>query len=170
LARVESYGRLGITLRPEQIQTFREEAKRKLEDAIRASGKSPADFDIAPIMPKTDLGLTNEEWKHTFSSAYTEENYVSQTLGDNVFLVLYGYTNHNSTPHTLYFELKKNQSVEKVVHVQETFSMDEPYVFFDPVVFSEGDTVTIVLYGNAAADDYPVFLGFIAKPKGHILT
>lgn len=167
---VESYARFGLSLRPEQIQNIREVAKAALEEAIRAKGKNPADYTITDILPKTDLGLTNEEWKHTFATAYTEEDFVNKTLEDEKFIVLYGYTNLSPDPKTLYFKFYKGASVEKVVHVQAAYIQEEPIVYFDPQVWAEGDKMKIVLYGKATGDDYPVFLGLVAQVKGERIT
>jgi hypothetical protein len=167
---VESYARFGMSLKPEQVQNIRELAKMKLVEAIRAKGKNPADYTITDIMPGADLGLANEEWKHTFTNAYTEEDFVNKTLEDEKFIVIYGYTNLSPDPKTLYFKFYKGASVEKVVHVQGIYAQEEPYAYFDPQVWSEGDKMRIVLYGKAAGDDYPVFLGFVAQPKGERIT
>ena len=167
---VESYARFGATLRPEQVQNMRELAKAELMKAIEAKGKNPADYAITDILPKTDLGLDNEEWKHTFSTAYVEEPFVDKTVEDEKFIVIYGYTNLSPDPKTLYFTFYKGASIDKVVHVQALYAQEEPYAYFDPEVWSEGDSMRIMLYGKAVGDDYPVFLGFVAQPKGERIT
>jgi len=167
---VESYARLGLSLKEEQVQNIRELAKSELAKAIKAKGKNPADYTITDIMPKTDLGLANEEWKHSYSAAYTEEDFVDKTLEDEKFIVIYGYTNLSPDPKTLYFKFYKGASVEKVVHVQSAYIQEVPIVYFDPQVWSEGDKMRIALYGKDTGDDYPVFLGFVAQPKGERIT
>jgi len=167
---VESYVRPAKSLREDQIQAIRERAKAVLEDLIRKKGKKPEDYVFRDILPATDLGLPNEEWKHTFSAAYTEETYVEKTLGDDRFIVIYGYANTNSTPVTLYAKLQNGVRVEKVIHFQHVYAYDEKVCYFDPVGWAESETIKIVLYGNAAADDYPVFIGLIAEPKGETVS
>ena len=167
---VESYARFGVSLKPEQVQSIRELAKAELVKAIEAKGKHPEDYTITDILPKTHLGLDSEEWKHSFTTAYEEEAFVDKTLEDEKFIVLYGYTNLSPDPKTLYFKFYKGASIDKVVHVQGLYVQEEPYAYFDPEVWSEGDRMKIMLYGKATGDDYPVFLGFVAQPKGERIT
>jgi len=166
---VESYARFGATLKPEQVQDIRELAKSKLADAIRAKGKNPADYTIIDLFP-SDLGLANEEWSHTYSAANTEEDFANITVPDEKFIAIYGYTNTSDSPATLYAKFYKGASVEKIVHFQATYAQQEPFAYFDPQVWSEGDRLRIVIYGNATATDNPVFLGFVAVPKGEKIT
>jgi len=166
---VESYARFGTSLREDQIQNIRELAKSKLADAIRAKGKNPADYTIIDLFP-SDLGLSTEEWSHTYSAANTEEEFANLTVPDEKFIAIYGYTNTNSSPITLYAKFYKGASVEKIVHFQAVYAQEEPFAYFDPQVWSEGDRLKIVIYGNAAATDNPVFLGFVAVPKGEKIT
>ena len=166
---VESYARFGATLKPEQVQDIRELAKAKLAEAIRAKGKNPADYTIIDLFP-SDLGLANEEWSHTYSAANTEEDFANITVPDEKFIAIYGYTNTSDSPATLYAKFYKGASVEKIVHFQATYAQQEPFAYFDPQVWSEGDRLKIVIYGNAAATDNPVFLGFVAVPKGEKIT
>jgi len=167
---VESYARPLASLREEQIQVFRERAKRVLEELIGKKGKNPKDYVFRDLLPKTDLGLTNEEWKHTYSAAYTEEDMVSKTLDDDRFIVIFGYTNTSPDPKTLYFKLLNGVNVEKVIHVQHLYVYEVPEGYFDPVGWAEGEKITIKVYGNATGDDYPVFIGLIAEPKGETVS
>ena len=165
-----SYGREGFTLRADQIQSIRDKAIEALKNAIIAKGKRPEDYDYVNILPKDDLGLTNDEFKHTFTAAYTDEEYVNRTLGDDEFITIYGYTNINSSPVTLKLSFYNGVSLKKIVHVQASYAQQEPYVFFEPEVWAEGEVMKIEIYGNAASDDYPILLGIVAKPKGSRLS
>lgn len=167
---IESYGRPLASLRPEQVQSFRDTAKALLEELIRKKGKSPADYTIRDILPKTDLGLTNEEWKHTFSASYTEEDMISKTLSDDRFVVIFGYANLSPDPKTLYFKLMNGVRVEKVIHVQHIYIYEIPECYFEPVGWAEGEKITIKVYGNATGVDYPVFKGLMAEPKGETIS
>jgi hypothetical protein len=68
-------------LRLETIIQARDEAVRILQDLIRTRGKDPRAYVIRDILPKTDLGLSNEEWKISYTSAYTWEDKVDKTGG-----------------------------------------------------------------------------------------
>lgn len=166
----ESYVRAGLSLRAEQVQNIRDLAKQKLEEAIRSKGKNPADYSITDILPAEDLGLPSEEWAHTFAAANTWETFVDQKVGDEKFIVIYGYTNTSSTPVTVAAKFYNGASIMKVIHLQSVYAQQEPFAYFDPAVWAEGDSMKIELYGNAAASDNPVFLGFVAVRKGERIT
>lgn len=164
----ESYVR--TALQKPQIQKIREMAKEELEKAIRAKGKNPEDYIITDILPKDDLGLANNEWKHTFSAAYTEETWINKTLDDDVFMTFYGYANASAVPKTLYVKYMRGASTEKVFHVQHVYTQMEPIAYHEPITYSESDTLKVLLYGNATGEDYPILLGLVAMPRSKRIT
>lgn len=167
---IESYGRPMASLNDAQVQEIRETAKRMLINAILAKGKRPEDYVITEVLPKEDLGLPNEEFKYTFTAAYDEETYIDKTVDDNKFIVIYGYTNTNANPATLMMKFYNGAAINKVLHLQSIYAQQQPYVYFDPEVWSEGDNMKITVYGNAATDDNPVLLGLVAVGKSERLT
>ena len=166
----ESYGRIGISLKAEQMQDIREIAKQKLAEAIMAKGKRPEDYNITEILPKEDLGLSTEKFEYTFTAANDEENYVDQTVPDDKFIVVYGYTNTNANPATLVTKFYNGASIKKILHVQAAYAQQQPFMFFDPIVWSEGDSMKITLIGDSATTDNPVLLGLVATGKSQRLT
>jgi len=166
----ESYIRAGMSLEKSQIQSLREQAKEALKDAIMNKGKHPEDYTITDILPAEDLGFPNEKWEYTFSNADEWETLVDQKLPDEKFIVFYGYTNTASDPATLAVRFYKGASIEQILHTQGIYAQKEPFAYFEPIVWAEGDQMKVELYGKAAATDEPVFLGFVATRKGARLT
>ena len=150
----------------DDLKRYRDSALSLLEDMIRAVGKNPQDFVFRDILPKTDLGLTNEEWKITYSAAYTEETKVNKTLPENKFIVFYGYTNLASNPLTLYIRFYSGSIPVEIIQVEHVYTYLEPTGYFKPIGFREGETLKIAFYGKAAGDDYPVLRGVVAELSG----
>jgi len=165
-----SYVRPAGTLKIEDIQGFRTRAKELLTQLIAKKGKNVANYTIRDILPKTDLGEANEEWKHSYAAAYTEETFINKTLDDDRFLVLYGYTNNGGLPKTLYLYMYRGAAPIKLIHVQHLYAQEEPTGYFEPEGWAEKETVTVKVYGNATGDDYPVLLGLFAEPKEEKVT
>jgi hypothetical protein len=150
-------------LRLETIIQARDEAVRILQDLIRTRGKDPRAYVIRDILPKTDLGLSNEEWKISYTSAYTWEDKVDKTLEEDKFLVIFGYQNNSATPKTTAIKFYKDVVPIEVVQVENLYTYDEPIGFFTPLAWSESERIKIEFYGNSAGDDYVILRGFVAE-------
>jgi len=157
-------------LEVEDLKEKRKEALALLEEEIRAVGKSPEDFIFRDILPKTDLGLTNEEWKISYTAAYTEEKKVDVTLPGNKFIVFYGYTNNSADPKTLYVKWFDGAVPIAVVQVEKLYSYANPIGYYDPFVFREEKVLRIYFYGKAAGDDWPVLRGIVAELPKKVVT
>ncbi len=150
-------------VRLEDVIRAREESRNLLQEAIRARGKKPEAYVIRDILPKTDLGLANEEWKVSYTSAYAWEKKIDLTLPEDKFIVFFGYQNNAANPLTLAIKFYKDVIPIEVIQVENLYSYDEPIGFFTPVAWSESETLKIEFYGRAAGDDYPVLRGLVAE-------
>jgi hypothetical protein len=149
----------------------RQDAIRMLGDLVRARGKRPEDFVVRDILPKTDLGLANEEWKITYASAYAWETKINVTLPENKFVVLFGYQNNAPSPKTLAVRLFRNVEPLDVIEVEQLYTYAEnPIGFFAVLGWMESDKLQVDFYGNAAGDDYPVLRGLVAEPAKATIT
>jgi hypothetical protein len=149
----------------------RDASVQMLRDAIRARGKNPDAYVIRDILPKTDLGLTNEEWKIKYTSAYTWETMVNLTLPEDKFIALYGVAfKKGTTPKTLAIKFYKDVNPIAVIQVESLFAFDEMIGFFGPLVWGEAETLKVEIYGSAAGDDYVVLRGFVAELKRKTIT
>jgi len=143
----------------------RQEAVRLLTEAIKARGKDPGAYVIRDILPKTDLGLANEEWKISYASAYAWEKKIDVTVPEDKFIVFFGYANYSATPKTLAIKFYKDVTPIEVVEVEGLYAHREKVGFFTPLVWSESEGLKVEFYGNAAGDDYVVLRGFVAELK-----
>jgi len=134
-----------------------------LKDAIKARGKSPDAYVIRDVLPKTDLGLANEEWKISYTSAYTWESKIDKTMEEDKFIVIFGYQNHSAAPKTLAIKFYKDVTPIEVIQVENLYAHEEKIGFFTPMVWSESEKIKVEFYGNAAGDDNTVFRGFVAE-------
>jgi len=157
-------------LSTDEYRAIRQMAVKKIEDAIRAKGKNPADYAIRDLQP-TDLGLSTDVWKFTYSAATTETNLVNTTLGDDVFIAIFAVENRSSTPLTTRLTFYKGTIPLKKINVEDMYVEDVPKKVLDePLVWSESDTLKIVGYAENAGEDKVIFKGFIAEPKGRTVS
>lgn len=154
--------RLEVELK--DIINTRLEATRILSELIKARGKRSDAYVIRDILPKTDLGLANEEWKITYTNAYTWEAKIDKTLEDDKFIVIYGVQGKQGvTPKTLAVKFYKDITPVDVVQIENIFAYREPIGFFTPISWSESERIKVEFYGNASGDDIIVFRGFVAE-------
>ena len=143
----------------------RDASVQALKDAIKSRGKNPDAYVVRDILPKTDLGLANEEWKITYTTAYSWQTVISQTMPEDKFIVLYGVQLNSPVPKTLAIKFYKDVNPVEVIEVENLFTYQEPIGFFSPLVWSESETIRVDFYGNATGDDYIVLRGFVAELK-----
>lgn len=150
-------------VRFEDVVNARISAVNMLKDAIRARGKNPDAYVIRDVLPKTDLGLANEEWKISYASAYAWETKIDKTMEEDKFVVIFGYQNHSAAPKTLAIKFYKDVTPIAVVQVESLYAHQEKIGFFTPIVWSESEKIKVEFYGNAVGDDSAVLRGFVAE-------
>jgi len=141
-----------------------------LKSAIKNRGKDPNNYVIRDILPKTDLGLANEEWKISYTNAYTWETKINLTLPEDKFIVLYGVQVNSAVPKTTAIKFYKDINPIDVIEIENLYTYDNPIGFFTPIVWSESETIRIDFYGNSSGDEYIVFRGFVAELKRKTIT
>ena len=150
-------------LKLEDVVAARQEAIRLLSEAIRARGKRPEAYVVRDVLPKTDLGLANEEWRIKYSEAYKWELKIDRTLPEDNFIAIFGVQLSSRPAKTLAIKLYKDVTPIEVVHVEKLFAYQEPIGFFTPLVWSESEAIKAEFYGNAAGDDLVVLRGLFAE-------
>ena len=127
---------------------------------------------VREVLPKTDLGLANEEWKISYTAAYTWEEKVRKTLKDSTCLSFFGATNLSATPKTLYVKFGLPGKDIGVWNFEKLYAYVENVTGYTlaPLVILGGKTLVLQFYGNASGDDLPVLRGFIAEPIGETVT
>ena len=150
-------------IRLDDIIRTRTEAVNALKNAISERGKKPDAYVIRDVLPKTDLGLANEEWKISYSAAYTWEAKIDKSLEEDKFIVLFGYQNHSATPKTLAIKFYKDVTPIEVIEVENLYAYRDKIGFFTPLVWSESEKIKVEFYGNAVGDDNTMLRGFVAE-------
>jgi len=154
----------------DEYRAIRQMAVRRLEEAIRAKGKKPADYAIRDLQP-TDLGFSTDVWKYTYSAATTEENIVNITVGDDTFIAIYAVANRSANPVTTRLTFYKGTIPLKKINLEDMYVEEVPKKVLDePLIWSESDILKIVGYAESAAEDRLIFKGFIAEPKGKTVS
>jgi hypothetical protein len=154
----------------EDLLKAREASINLLTSLIKERGKSPNGYVIRDILPKTDLGLANEEWKISYTSAYTWETKIDKTLEDDKFIVLYGYHSNSAVPKTTAIKFFVDVRPIEVIEVENLYTYMEPIGFFTPLGWSEGEVLRIDFFGNSTGDDYVVLRGFVAERKSKTIV
>jgi len=146
-------------------------ASKLLEIAAAQTGMPREALVVREVQPKTDLGLTNEEWKVTYAAAYTEEKHVDVTLPKNKFLVFYGADNVSALPKTLYAKFATPAKTVDIWRFDKIYAYSENPVGFAeiPVIYVGGKTMQIYFYGNATGDDLPRLKGLVVEPLGELI-
>ena len=147
------------------LKKYRDTALSQLESLIRSVGKDPKDYIFRDILPKTDLGLANEEWRITYTTAYAWETKVNITLPSDKFIVFYGYTNLSGSPKTVAIKFYKGAIPIELIQVENLYPYVEPVGYFKPFGYREADILKIDFYGTATGDDKPVLRGVVAELK-----
>jgi len=158
---------LEITL--SELIKARQEASDLLVEAIRARGKRPEEYVIRDVLPKTDLGLSNEEWKISYTAAYTWETKVNKKLPEDNFGAFYGFQNNAANPLTLAVKFYKDVIPVEVIQVENVYTYREPIGFFTPLVWSESETLKVEMYGKASGNDFPVIRGLWAELRRKVI-
>jgi len=127
---------------------------------------------VREILPKTDLGLTNEEWKISYTAAYTWETKVSKLIKENTCIGFYSITNLSAVPKTLFVRLGLPGLEIAIWNWEKLYTYAENVTGYtlQPVIVLGGKTLQIDFYGNATGDDFPAVRGFLCEPKGEVIT
>ena len=154
-------------LKVEDLITLRKTSLDALRTAIASEERPVEQFIVRDILPKTDLGLSNEEWKITYSNAYTWETKIDIALPSDKFLVIYGISIPSPTPKTLAIKFWRDVSPICVVDLEKVYAYKQPIVYLpQPIVWKQKQIVKVEFYGKATGDDYVVLLGFVAEKIG----
>ena len=156
----------------EKIEQLRQITIRGIEEAIKSKGKNPEDYIITDALPKEDFGLPNNEWKITYTAAYTEETKVNLKVPEDKFIGIYGVAIYSAVPITTYIKFKKGVNTLAVYELEKLFMEDvvEGYFKF-PIIYRENDDMKIDFHAVKAGDEYIVLKAFVAtKEKERIST
>ena len=124
-----------------------------------------------PILPKTDLGLTNEYWETPSLTANTWNTYFSKQLDDQRFVGFYGVTNLSADPVVTGLKFSVGAGKTKtldVLQIEDLYSDSERVdgYFKNPIIYKEKQYCNLEVYAKAAGSDRLVLKGFVVEPAG----
>lgn len=158
-----------------EIQARRESLKRKLAAIAVKKGivTSEADLAIRDILPKTDLGFTNEVWATASLPQYAYTAVVDTRLPANKLIGFYGVQNLGSDiTSVIRFKIGPGKArvldlwnIQKVASEKEKIGISEK-----DIIYENQDYATIEYYNTATGVSNVMLLGIVAEPKGEVVS
>jgi len=141
--------------------------------ATRLTGLAKDELIVRSILPKTDLGLTNEVWEATISSANAWNPWISNQLEDQRFVVIYGLANLTADPVTTAIKFSTGASKTKIIDVvqyEDLYTNKERVdgYFNRFIVYKHKQYLNADLYARATGTERLVLKGFVVEPAGRI--
>jgi hypothetical protein len=158
------------------IRTLEERIKAYLKSlAVRKGIVASADqVVVRDILPYTDLGFTNEDWSESLGSANAWNTVVDMRIPEKKIIAFYGVRNIGSTPKTtaIKFALGPGGAKTKdIVFIENLEKTEEKEAIFStPILYEDGQYAYIQQYAKTTGTDKLVYLGFVAEPKGEIIS
>jgi len=153
----------------QEVQQIDDNARSALQSAISSVGKQPQAYVIRDILPVEDLGLSSEAFTFNYS-ATGWQTVVSQTLPEDKFIVIYAV--EFPTPYPLTGAIKFYRNVDPlfVVSVPKVLGYDTPVMYFNPIVWSQNQTLRIDVYANGTGTEYLTLKGYVAELCGKTVS
>ena len=142
--------------------------------ATRMTGLTPDQLVVRNILPKTDLGLTNEYWETPTLTPNDWTNYFTKQLENQKFVVFYGVADLSPDPKVtaLKFKVGSGDGTKTldVVHLEELFTNSERTDGYlkRPIIYKEQQYVNVDVYSKAAVSEPLVLRGFVVEPAGRV--
>ena len=171
MGKIFPFAELGL----EQLRAIEDAVKEKLlEVAMRETGKKREELVIRDILPKTDLGLTNEVWVASISTANSWNTWITKELPKNKFIAFYGVAVLSASPITTGVAFKigaTGATTKDIMMYEEIFAEEKPVGYTEePIIYKGGDYVYIQLYGKSTGTEYIVLKGMICEPVGETIS
>ena len=156
------------------------EEKRRIEEELKDELKRRAleqgvvtsedDLVIRDLLPKTDLGATNEVWTQTLSSGNAYNNTYTPSASDKKVIGIYGVKNKATSPLTtaIKFSVGSGGAIVKDIWEIESVMLEENTegIATMPIIYDKNETITIAQYASGTGTDGIILLGLVAEPKG----
>lgn len=145
-----------------------------LQRAMKMTGLAADQLVVRNILPSTDLGLTNEVWSFSLTTANDWNNIVTKQLDDQQFLVIFGVAVLSADPITTALRFKVGSGTGTktldVVDLEELYASDErpEGILKRPILYKEKQYVNIDVYAKATGTENLVFKGFVIEPAGRV--
>ena len=147
---------------------------RVMSVATRMTGLTPDQLVIRNILPKTDLGLTNEYWETPTLTANDWTNYFTRQLNNQQFMVFYAVADLSPDPKATALRFKVGSGggtkTLDVVHLEELFANSERADGYlkRPIIYKETQYMNVDVYSKAAVSEPLILRGFVVEPAGRV--
>jgi len=153
------------------IARIKETVKRNLvREASARLAIAPEKIVVRDILPKTDMGLTNEVWVTPSLTANAWTKYFDIALPNNKFVTFYGAANNAADPIATAIYLKRGPTgatARGLMELEELYADEIPVGITDEAILYRGqDHSYIEVYAKAAGTEPLVLLGMVAEPYG----
>lgn len=158
----------------DDVISLRTNVITKLFDvASRLTGLGREELVVRSILPSTDLGLANETWEATISTANNWNSWISNQLEDQRFVVIYGLANLTADPVTTAIRFSTGANKTKILDVieyEELYSHRERVdgYFNRYIIYKHKQYVNADLYARATGTERLVLKGYTIEPAGRI--
>lgn len=150
----------------EKIEQIKQITIQGIEEAIRSKGKEPANYVITDALPKDDFGLTNNEWRITYTTPYTEETKVNVKVPEDKFIGIYGVAIYSAVPITTYIKFVKGVNTLAVLELEKLYNKEDVEGYFKfPIIYEENSNMQINFHGVKSGDEYIVLKAFVATKE-----
>jgi len=148
--------------------------ERLLEETSRRLALPRDQLVVRDIMPKTDLGLANEEWITPTLTADAWTKYFDKALPNNRFVIFYGVANQSPTPiatGVLYKLGPTGGTTKGVMMLEELYATRIPIGITDEaILYRGGDHIYIDVWAKEAGTEALVLKGMVCEPYGEVVS
>lgn len=142
--------------------------------AMKMTGLTKDQLVVRNLLPKTDLGLTNEYWETPSLTANDWTNYFTKQLDQQQFVVFYGVANLSPSPKAtaLRFKVGRGEGTKTldVIQLEELYTntVRSDGFFKRPIIYKERQYVNVDVYSKAAGTEPLMLRGFAVEPAGRV--
>jgi len=158
----------------DDIISLRTNVISKLFDvATRLTGLGRDELVVRSILPATDLGLSNETWEASISTANNWNPWISNQLEDQRFIVIYGLANLSADPITTAIRFSTGANKTKTIDViqyEDLYTNKERVdgYFNRYIIYKHKQYLNADLYARATGTERLVLKGLTVEPAGRI--
>ena len=132
---------------------------------------------VRNILPKTDLGFTNEAWRISLTTANAYNTVIDMTVPDKKIIVFYGvkvvenYKVPFTKPLTTLIRFRTPAKTKDIVNIEGIELVENGEKLFDAVIkFENNEHMIVDFYARGTGTDKLMLLGYVVEPVGEIIS
>jgi len=148
--------------------------ERLLDEASRRLALPRERLVVRDVLPKTDMGLANEEWITPSLTADTWTKYFDEKLPNTRFVCFYGVADNAADPIVTAVAMKMGPTggtTRGVWEIEEIFADEVPIGISDEaIMYRGGDHVFVECWAKAAGTEPLALKGMVCEPLGEVVS